>query len=101
MLRDARAGNQCALRRHLSQNQEQAAKECQRYLHNLVIAHPEIVCRTFFGIQTSVFASRIGLTNLDDELVRVFVEILFAALAAQFYFLTLIGEHIRSAHVAA
>jgi hypothetical protein len=101
VLHDARAGSQSALRRNLSQHQEQAAKECQRNLHSLLITRPETFCRTFFGIQSSVFASGISLTDLNDELVRILVEIFFAALAAQFHFLTLIGEHIRSAHVAA
>ena len=42
----------------------------------------------------------IGCADLGDVFVRIFIEILFAAFAAQFHFLIILSEHKRLAHVA-
>ena len=42
----------------------------------------------------------VRLADFDDELIRVFIEIFFAGLAAQFHFLIFVGKNQRLAHVA-
>jgi hypothetical protein len=85
---------------HLPQQQEQAANDGQREFHSSVIVRPARLRQPKNVFIASLFVGFVSGADFDDELAWIFVEILFAGFATQFYFLTLIGEDERLAHVA-